>query len=254
MLTCSPSKQARVISAPRLQVCREVEAKVLHHPEELFLAMRTANDLQCIPDCAELVQPTSGPLHPSPVLVMLASAILSGRSANPPLSHQHWCCATSPSTLAAFPCESGRAPQVLCLQGFLAARKHADRIILLAEMMQHSGCPCFRSGSAKALAALRRRFHLSATESQARLWGTGDRLSGVRASALNPARGSTPACSSGCVCVCVCMAGTPCTADHGVSVSQCCRAGFREWPRCHNSMQRGVSDPCARNHTVCSSR
>ena len=56
--------------------------------------------------------------------------------------------------------------QVLCLQGFLAARKHADRIILLAEMMQHSGCPCFRSGSHKPLAALRRRFHLSATESQ----------------------------------------------------------------------------------------
>ena len=56
--------------------------------------------------------------------------------------------------------------QVLCLQGFLAARKHADRIILLAEMMQHSGCPCFKSGAPKALSALRKRFHMASTESQ----------------------------------------------------------------------------------------
>ena len=58
---------------------------------------------------------------------------------------------------------------MLCLQGFLAARKHADRIILLAEMMQHSGCPCFKSGSVKALSALRKRFHMTSTEAQARL-------------------------------------------------------------------------------------
>lgn len=34
--------------------------------------------------------------------------------------------------------------QVLCIQGFLVCRKHADRIILLVEMMANSGCPCFK--------------------------------------------------------------------------------------------------------------
>lgn len=33
--------------------------------------------------------------------------------------------------------------KVLCIQGFLATRKHADRIVCLVEMMQHSACPCF---------------------------------------------------------------------------------------------------------------
>lgn len=55
---------------------------------------------------------------------------------------------------------------MLCIQGFLAARKHADRIILLAEMMQNSGCPCFKGGGAKAVAALRKRFHMGHTEAQ----------------------------------------------------------------------------------------
>ena len=58
--------------------------------------------------------------------------------------------------------------QVLCIQGFLAARKHADRIILLVEMMQHSGCPCFKAGGPKAVAALRKRFHMGHTEAQVR--------------------------------------------------------------------------------------
>jgi len=55
--------------------------------------------------------------------------------------------------------------KVLCIQGFLACRKHADRIILLVEMMQNSGCPCFKAGP-RAVAALRKRFHLNLPESQ----------------------------------------------------------------------------------------
>ena len=57
------------------------------------------------------------------------------------------------------------ALQVLCIQGFLACRKHADRIILLVEMMQGSGCPCFKAGP-RAVTALRKRFHLTLPESQ----------------------------------------------------------------------------------------
>lgn len=76
------------------------------------------------------------------------------------------------------------AVQVLCIQGFLACRKHADRIILLVEMMQNSGCPCFKAGP-RAVAALRKRFHLTLPESQAIPWptthpsSTADRKSGV---------------------------------------------------------------------------
>lgn len=55
--------------------------------------------------------------------------------------------------------------KVLMIQGFLVCRKHADRILLLVEMMQHSGCPCFKAG-ARALQALRRRFHLNLTDTQ----------------------------------------------------------------------------------------
>lgn len=55
--------------------------------------------------------------------------------------------------------------KVLCIQGFLTCRKHAERIILLVEMMQDSGFPCFKSG-AKAIQNLRKRFHLSLTEEQ----------------------------------------------------------------------------------------
>lgn len=80
--------------------------------------------------------------------------------------------------------------QVLCIQGFLTCRKHAERIILLVEMLQvgfalfvilffaiiiltlqsnsqywiqDSGFPCFRGGP-RAIQNLRKRFHLSLTE------------------------------------------------------------------------------------------
>lgn len=56
--------------------------------------------------------------------------------------------------------------QVLCIQGFLACRKHADRIILLVEMMQGSGCPAFKAGP-RCVQNLRKRFHLGLTETQA---------------------------------------------------------------------------------------
>ena len=60
------------------------------------------------------------------------------------------------------------ALQVLCIQGFLACRKHADRIILLVDMMSTSGCPAFKAGP-RAIQALRKRFHLNLTEAQVRL-------------------------------------------------------------------------------------
>ena len=55
--------------------------------------------------------------------------------------------------------------KVLCIQGFLAVRKHADRVLLLAEMMAGSGVPCLKAGP-RVLTAMRRRFHLSSTEEQ----------------------------------------------------------------------------------------
>ena len=61
--------------------------------------------------------------------------------------------------------EVSRGGQVLCIQGFLAARKQADRVILLAEMMASAPMPCFKAGS-RVLTALRKRFHLALTEAQ----------------------------------------------------------------------------------------
>ncbi|CAM8884087.1 unnamed protein product [Rhodiola kirilowii] len=55
--------------------------------------------------------------------------------------------------------------KVLCIQGFLMCRKHAERIILLVEMLQDSGFPCFKGG-ARTIQNLRKRFHLSLTEEQ----------------------------------------------------------------------------------------
>jgi len=46
---------------------------------------------------------------------------------------------------------------VLCIHGLRVAQKHSARIVQLVEMMQHSGCPCFRSRG-RALEGLRRRF------------------------------------------------------------------------------------------------
>lgn len=67
--------------------------------------------------------------------------------------------------LVAARADSSLCGQVLCIQGFLASRKHADRIILLVEMMAGSGCPCFKAG-ARAVHNLRKRFHLNLTETQ----------------------------------------------------------------------------------------
>ncbi|CAL0330033.1 unnamed protein product [Lupinus luteus] len=53
--------------------------------------------------------------------------------------------------------------KVLCIQGFLTCRKHAERIILLVEMLQDSDFPCFKGGP-RTIQNLRKRFHLSLTE------------------------------------------------------------------------------------------
>nr|ACS49644.1 phosphatidylinositol kinase [Oryza coarctata] len=53
--------------------------------------------------------------------------------------------------------------KVLCIQGFLTCRKHAERIILLVEMLQDSGFPCFKGGP-RTIQNLRKRFHLNLTE------------------------------------------------------------------------------------------
>lgn len=55
--------------------------------------------------------------------------------------------------------------KVLCIQGFLTCRKHAERVILLVEMLQDSGFPCFKGGP-RTIQNLRKRFHLSLTEEQ----------------------------------------------------------------------------------------
>ncbi|KAM1189697.1 hypothetical protein ACFX2J_025344 [Malus domestica] len=55
--------------------------------------------------------------------------------------------------------------KVLCIQGFLTCRKHAERIILLVEMLQDSGFPCFKGGT-RTIQNLRKRFHLNLTEEQ----------------------------------------------------------------------------------------
>jgi phosphatidylinositol 4-kinase B len=55
--------------------------------------------------------------------------------------------------------------KVLCIQGYLACRKHAERILLLVEMMAHSGCPCFKAGP-KVVQNLRKRFNLGRPEEQ----------------------------------------------------------------------------------------
>ncbi|KAL2638918.1 hypothetical protein AAZV13_06G139700 [Glycine max] len=53
--------------------------------------------------------------------------------------------------------------KVLCIQGFLTCRKHAESIILLVEMLQDSGFPCFKGGP-RTIQNLRKRFHLNLTE------------------------------------------------------------------------------------------
>jgi len=55
--------------------------------------------------------------------------------------------------------------KILCIQVFLSCRKHAQHILDLVEMMQHSAFPCF-SGGPRVLNALKKRFHLAATEEE----------------------------------------------------------------------------------------
>ncbi|KAL8166301.1 hypothetical protein V2J09_007800 [Rumex salicifolius] len=59
--------------------------------------------------------------------------------------------------------------KVLLIQGFLTCRKHAERIILLVEMLQDSGFPCFKGGP-RTIQNLRKRFQLSLTEEQCVSW------------------------------------------------------------------------------------
>ena len=53
--------------------------------------------------------------------------------------------------------------KVLIIQGFLAVRRHAERIILLVEMMADSGCPCFKNRNA-AVQGVKRRMALGLAE------------------------------------------------------------------------------------------
>ena len=57
------------------------------------------------------------------------------------------------------------AYKALCIQGYLAVREHAERIVLLVQMMGASGCPCFTAGP-KVIKLLRRRFNLHMSEEQ----------------------------------------------------------------------------------------
>lgn len=54
----------------------------------------------------------------------------------------------------------------LCIQGFLACRLHADKIVEIVELMLESGLPCFKGES--TLRRLRSRFRLDLNEADAR--------------------------------------------------------------------------------------
>nr|XP_003700189.1 PREDICTED: phosphatidylinositol 4-kinase beta [Megachile rotundata]XP_012152954.1 PREDICTED: phosphatidylinositol 4-kinase beta [Megachile rotundata] len=59
--------------------------------------------------------------------------------------------------------------KTLILQGFIAARKHMEKIVNLVEiMLSGSQLPCFRSGGAATVQGLKNRFHLTLTEDQLR--------------------------------------------------------------------------------------
>jgi len=55
--------------------------------------------------------------------------------------------------------------KVLCIQGFLALRKHRDRVMVLVEVMKNAALPCFKGGP-RAIEAMHRRFHQNLTEEQ----------------------------------------------------------------------------------------
>ena len=61
--------------------------------------------------------------------------------------------------------EAFDAYKALCIQGYLAVREHAERIVLLIQMMRASGCPCFNAGP-KVMKLLRQRFNLAMSEEQ----------------------------------------------------------------------------------------
>lgn len=53
--------------------------------------------------------------------------------------------------------------KILIIQGFLAVRKHSERIVLLVEMMADSGCPCFKN-RISAVQGVKRRLALGLAE------------------------------------------------------------------------------------------
>jgi len=57
--------------------------------------------------------------------------------------------------------------KVLLIQGFLACRKHAERIVLLVKMMSKSGLPCFKAGPERTVKGVEKRLALGLTEVQA---------------------------------------------------------------------------------------
>ena len=54
---------------------------------------------------------------------------------------------------------------MLLIQGFLACRKHHDRLLLMVRMMSKSGFPCFKQGE-RSVKAFEKRFLLHLTEMQ----------------------------------------------------------------------------------------
>lgn len=48
-------------------------------------------------------------------------------------------------------------------QGFLALRKHSDRLVLLVRMMSRSGFPCFKAGE-RAVKALEKRMQVGTVD------------------------------------------------------------------------------------------
>lgn len=52
---------------------------------------------------------------------------------------------------------------MLCIRGFLACRKHHERLVGLVKMMAKSGLPCFKGGD-RAVKQLEKRLHLGHTE------------------------------------------------------------------------------------------
>eukprot|EP00058_Branchiostoma_floridae_P021857 XP_002607347.1 hypothetical protein BRAFLDRAFT_69754 [Branchiostoma floridae] len=60
--------------------------------------------------------------------------------------------------------------KILMLQGFIAARKHMDKVVQLIEIMQTgSQLPCFKNG-VSTVRGLRDRFHMNLTEEQLQLY------------------------------------------------------------------------------------